>query len=287
MSGQIFMAMRRGEAMPNYSKLEQQLLNADQLALTADSRQPALGNLDEAGLFSLISRLQSAVAEAGPVGADGQKLAADILTAALRRAHGERRKRGLKPVATATEKTGTPAAKPAAKRKPASPARKPAGRSKAETRKPDLRTGSRRVAKAVKPATAVSETVATQPKPASAAETAKPKPAPRKPKAAQPAPVAAPAPVTTVSAEDEKARKKAVRKAAKKAANVAEKEARKAVRKAEKEAVKAARKAAKKAAKAADKVARKAERQAADPAKSKAAKPKSDKPKADKSKSKS
>ncbi|WP_374301542.1 hypothetical protein, partial [Paracoccus sp. (in: a-proteobacteria)] len=179
--------------MPNYTKLEQELLTAEQRALTDISRGAALGGLDDTALATLIADLESAVASAAPVGEDGQVSARELLSAALRRANAQQRKRKQAPQAAAadTAPARPAAAAKAAKRAPASPARKPAGREKAETRKPDLRTGLRRVAKAGTKSAAAKATpaeaeakLAAEPKPAAKAAptpkaAAKPKPAPK------------------------------------------------------------------------------------------------------------
>jgi hypothetical protein len=242
-------ARAKEEAMPNYSKLEQELLSAEQRALTENSRGTALGQMDDGGLSGLIADLEAALGQAGPRGENGQVTAADLLTNAARRAKAERRRRktasqdaGGKPAEDLAAKPKPPAK--SAKRKPASPARKPAGREKAEHRKADLRTGSRRVAKAgAKPAAPAHSDPA--PQAAAMAVTVKP--------VAPVVPV--PPPLTVDAAVPPKSKDKAVRKAAKEA----EKVARKAARKAEKDAVKAAEKAERKAARQATKAARKAE----------------------------
>lgn len=239
--------------MPNYTKLEEQLLGAAERDLTTQSRQPELGALDDGGVYRLIADLTTAqaAADAAPK-ADGRS-AADILAAALRRAHAERRKRGLKPKAADADKPVAKAAakpaligKPAVPRAPASPARKPAGRAKAEARKNDLRTGSHRVTKRRAKADAATDATPT-PSVVAPAATAQ---------VAEPAPVAGKEPST------KKLAKQAALKAAAKAAKAAEKDARKIARKVAKDAEKAARKAAKKAVKDADKAAKKAARKA-------------------------
>lgn len=255
--------------MPNYTKLEEQLLGPAERELTTQSRAPVLGTLDDAAIYQLIAGLAAAQATSTtPAGTEGRS-GADLLAAALRRVHAERRKRGLKPQAdAATKGVSKAAAKPAgaAKRVPASPARKPAGRAKAEARKNDVRTGSRLVSKlraktddAAEASVAAAKLVVASPL----------------------AEAAAPANADDVSRR--KLVKGAARKAAIKATKAAEKDARKIARKAakdaEKAAEKAARKAAKKAVKDADKAARKAEK-AGSPAKGKKAKAKPEKPEA-------
>jgi hypothetical protein len=127
-------------AMPNYSKLEQELLSAEQRALTENSRGPALGQMDDPGLSGLIADLEAALGQAGPRGENGQETAANLLVNAARRAKAERRRRKAAPQDAGSKPAEGIAAKPkppakSAKRKPASPARKPAGREKAEHRK--------------------------------------------------------------------------------------------------------------------------------------------------------
>lgn len=225
--------------MPNYVKLEEDLLSRPEHALAAASRRPAIEALDDTALVKLISDLEVARDAAGAPGAGEGVSRADLLAAALRRAHNERRKRGMKPAgrpaATGTGSTSTPAGAGAKKRAPraANPTRrKSAGRKSAEARKTDQRTGSRRVAKApAKPAIAraeaarIVETPGTEP-PAPAAETEQ-----------------------LVAAEAKAMRKaaKEAERAARKAAKEADRAAKKAERKATKDAEKAARKAAAKA----------------------------------------
>lgn len=231
------MMMRRdGGLMPNYTKHEAELLSEAEQALTTSSRAPALTELTDDALVDLISALEAALAKAGPRGEGGVKTKADLLKTALNRASAERRKRGLKPrlangaSAPAPKAAADKPAKPV-KAAPGSALRKPAGRKKAEARK-DLRTGSRRVAKApakADVAPAPTTTPAPEPRP-----TVSEPPKPGKPD-----------------------------KAARKAQRQAEKAAAKEARKAEKQAVRAAEKAERKAGKEAEKAARKAERQAA------------------------
>lgn len=274
--------------MPNYAKIEIDLLSADQQALCAATRRPAINALTDDALLVLLDNLATALAGAGPLGEDaGPVTPADLIVAAQRRAIAERRRRGIRvpggraPRAAKAKEAAVPAAKEPIKKVPAGssrPARvttrKPAGRKTAETRKTDLRTGlradTRRGAKAAsKPAavekittddvarkTADATVAAVKTKPAAA------KPAPVK----KPKPAATQADVTPVDSADadaRKARKKAAKQAARKAAKVAEKEAKQAARKAEKAAIRTARKAAKQAAKEAEKAARKAEAKAA------------------------
>lgn len=307
--------------MPNYARLERDMLTPDQQRLIGDSRGQGLRGMDDAALASLMTEIEAAMADAsdavarpetgdgtengngteGPEGTDPENEAAanggetgvsprGLLSLALKRVqreHDRRAKAGPaggmpddqpepgqsdgdeadkdappEDQASDAADTGTgadtddadqPAAGPAAlaatkpkavRRAPAQPARKPAGRKKAEPRKPDLRTGSRRVAKAKPVADG-----APKAEPAVAAASVPAAPAP------------APAPAPAVPADD-----KPSGKAGKKAAKEAEKSARKAGKKAEKAAKKAAKdlqKAEKAARKDADKAARKAERKAA------------------------
>lgn len=238
--------------MPNYTKLEEKLLGTAERDLTTQSRPPALGALDDAGVYRLIAQLDAAQAGADPAPQADGRSAADLLAVALRRVHAERRKRGLKPQADAGARPAVKAgAKPAAgaKRVPASPARKPAGRAKAEARKNDLRTGSRLVKKRRAKDDPVADTT--------------PAAVPRPVAPAKPAPVADPV-ATAVVAEPsaKKLARQAARKAAAKTAKAAEKDARKIARKVAKDAEKAAKKAAKQALKDADKAAKKAARKA-------------------------
>ncbi|MFN4129707.1 MAG: hypothetical protein ACK4GC_07810 [Paracoccaceae bacterium] len=252
--------------MPNYSKIEQDVLGPKQLELADQSRHPALAELDDAGIYDLLDRLRAERDAAETSASAGDPGPAEMMRAAIRRVEAERRKRGLRasrgaakptqPSAPATTKpTEKPTAKPVAKpkvsvavstRRKAASARKPAGRKPAEARKTDLRTEPHRI---------------------------------RKPHAAKAISAAAP-PQTIVDAPDndhlhvtrdstmtskdaEKAAKQAARKAEKEAAKVAEKAAAKAERLATKEAEKEARRAARKAEKDAEKEAAKAERRAA------------------------
>lgn len=212
--------------MPNYLKLEQELLSTAHRDLAEKSRQPAIGALTDAALLKLIADLDKARAGAGASGTDGKVTAADLFANALRRAATERRRRGLSPAASADAATGSApkaAAKPAAPRRGRKPAaRQATARKTTDTRKTDLRTGSRRVVKSAKPL---------------------PVTPPQKP-------------AQDASAKPETAPKPAIDKTARKAA----KETEKAARKAEKQALKAAEKARKKAVKEAEKAARKMEK---------------------------
>lgn len=250
--------------MPNDTMPDQDTLTDEQRTLTDNSRAPTLTGLDDAALLALIGNLKTAIAQAA---ADKQP-AVKTLRVSLRRVQTERRKRNLAlPPAPAADADTTSAPSPlpakapkVAKRAPATPARKPAGRKKSEARKPDLRTGSRRVAKAgANPAAATDEKPALLPQ---SMTTAKIKPGP------MPAPVTdepetAQAPVAGTDADGGTAMTKADRKAAKEAEKEARKAARKAERKAAKLAEKAQKKADKVALKAAEKAARKAEAKAA------------------------
>lgn len=240
--------------MPNYSKIEQDMLDPEQLELIRQSRPPALGQLDDAALYALLERLRAERDAAGPVPATDGPGPADVMRAAHRRVDTERRRRGLS--ADAVPETEPAAIRPAAPltpkitaatttRRKAATTRKPAGRKTSEARKTDLRTEPHRV---------------------------------KKPQAA---PVAAEPPVhdhlyvtrdnSMTSTDAEKAARKAARKAeketAKTADKAAEKAAAKAAAKAERQAAKAAekdaRRAARKAEKDAQKEAAKAERKAA------------------------
>lgn len=271
--------------MPNYTKLEQDMLTAEQRRLTDNSRGAALAALDDQSLLALIADLEDAARMAGPAGKDGQVSQRTLLSAALRRATAQRRKRKLAPPAVSSvasdpaRPAGSAASRPAAapkpaRRAPASPARKPVGREKAEVRKPDLRTGSRRIAKA-KPDKA--ETISpTDPK------------APAKPRAAKPRIAtgtsgtrpANPLGDTSKAAAPATSDARTVSKAERKAAKEAEKEVRKATRKAERKAAKLAEKTARQADKAARKAAEKAARKADAKAGGKAGKAKPGKAKA-------
>lgn len=221
-----------GDEMPNYARQEQDLLTETERALSGNSRQPALGALDDAALMGLIAALETARGTASEQMAAGGLSAAGLLDNALKRAHAERRKRKLNTDGSPREAaaaTGT-AAKPA-KRAPAGSRRVPSDRKTADPRKSDLRTGSRRVKKAPAAPRAVEQAEGNA------------VPAPE-----APAPVPAAAEAAASAPESAKQARKTRRQAEKAAAKAAEKEARKAARKAEKEAEKAARKAAKKAA---------------------------------------
>ena len=63
--------------MPNYSKLEQELLTPEQRSLLVNSRSPAIGKLDDSGLQGLMADLEAALGQAGPRGQNGQVVAAD------------------------------------------------------------------------------------------------------------------------------------------------------------------------------------------------------------------
>lgn len=151
--------------MPNYVKLEQELLSASDLKLARTSRRPAVEELTADELQQLILDLETARDAAGDAGSEGQLSNADLLGAALRRAHQERRNRGMKTarqvaIPAASGPAAPAAAKKRAPRETVSGRRKPAGRKTADTRKADLRTGSRRVVKApAKPAIAEAEAV--------------------------------------------------------------------------------------------------------------------------------
>ena len=51
--------------MPNYSKLEQELLTPEQRSLLVNSRSPAIGKLDDSGLQDLMADLETAMGQAG------------------------------------------------------------------------------------------------------------------------------------------------------------------------------------------------------------------------------
>lgn len=236
--------------MPNYAKREQETLNADQLALAEQSRQPALGALDDSAVLTLIADLRAALvaAETGPLSGDPGP--AEMLRSALRRVDIERRKRGLRmprakadaaAVAKPAVTPGTAPAKtaPTLKRKRATVTRTPPDRKPVEARKTDLRTEPHRVPR----------------------RQAKPDTTPPPPADAETLPVMRTPVMSDIEAQ--KAAKQAARKAQKEADKAAEKEAAKAAHKAEKAATKAAEKEAAKAAKDAAKEAAKAERRAA------------------------
>jgi hypothetical protein len=235
----------RGKLMPNYSKLEQDLLSNRLAKLVRASRAPELAALDDAALYRTITEIK---AEAGKTTAASQGAAPglfEILQAASRRLTTERRKRKLpaEPAAVTPPPPPAPkAATKAGKRAPASPARKPAGRKKSETRKADLRTGSRRIAKGKIPA-AIAAPVAV----VSGAETL--------PSAMDLADTETAA--VALDTGIDKARQKALKKAAKEAEKAARK-SRKAAEKAAKQAQKDAQKSARKAEKAARKLDEKA-----------------------------
>lgn len=234
--------------MPNYTRLEAELLTSEQGELIASSRAEALRALPDEELYQAIARLKTAIDEAGPAGTPDTPTAADLLNTALRRLHTERRRRKLpvqpadaagaavspKAKTSRAAKTTTPDAPAStAKRPPAQPTRKLSGRSKAEPRKTDLRTASRRVAKTKAPASEV------------------------EPQTATAAPIAAVQSPASDAKEATKTATKAKRKSEKETAKIA-KEAEKATRKAEKKAAKEAEKAAKEAEKAANKAEKKA-----------------------------
>lgn len=236
--------------MPNYSRLEKEILTPPQVALLATSRAPAIGALKDAALYRAIKELEAEIAQAGDKSDGGEVSAADLLITGLKRLHAERRKRKL-PVDPAAATAGPAAQKAASatRRAPASPARKPAGRAKSEARKPDQRTGSHRVATKKKLAAAMP----VAPAPADVATSATPA-------------LAASQPVLDAKElrkEARKAARKAERKAARQAEKAAEKDARKAERKAARQAERDAKQAEKQAAREAKKATRKAERAAA------------------------
>lgn len=250
--------------MPNHTRLEQQLLTQEELALTGSSRGAELRALDDAALGRLIRDLQQAAPRASWSGEDGQVSAGDLLAGALRRARSELRKRqkpgasaaaedrlpgaeaqpgGQRDAQTGAQAGGPPAAAAkTARRRPLTVARKPAGRKQAESRKTDLRTGSRRVSKAAaKPAADGTEprtAALPQPKPQP-----KPKPLPALAETTPPPQPAAASPSTATATPPADAAK-----AGRKALKEAEKEARKAARKAERKAARDVEKAARKAA---------------------------------------
>ncbi|MCS5603373.1 MAG: hypothetical protein NZ734_14395, partial [Paracoccus sp.] len=91
--------------MPNYTKLEKEILTPGQVALVAASRAPAIGALKDAALYRAIAEIEAEMTGAsGPV-TEGRPGAADLLATALRRLHLERRKRKL-PLAPATKAAG-------------------------------------------------------------------------------------------------------------------------------------------------------------------------------------
>lgn len=284
--------------MPNHARYEQDVLDADQLALTVRTRSPELGRLQDAEIAPLLDALRQARDKAKDQPSSADPAPSRLLAAAIRRVETERRKRNsLSGPADADGETArtAPAIKPplaaqAAKprRRAAASPRKPAGRKPAEARKTDLRTEPHRIAK--------------------------PK---SKPQAAAPAVTDVPADTAARKhpmplSDTEKAAKQATRKAEKDATKAAEKEAarearraeRKALKEAEKEQARVERRAQRKAekdaersaAKEAERAERKAARKSEKPAeekpkadkvkadKPKAAKTKADKPKADKPK---
>lgn len=228
--------------MPHSNSKEADILDGDQQALLRQSRQPALGQLDDAALMQLIADLTAARDNAGGPGNPGEKSPYDLLKGALNRAQGERRSRGLKPARAKKAKPDqadvASTAKAAAPRRTDAP-RKPAARKKAEARKNDVRTAPRRVAKSEKktaatvPVEPVSLGAATQPASAKAVGGGKGR------KAETP---------------EEKLARKAAEKEARRAARKAQKDA-------EKEAARAERRAARQAERAAAKQAEKAARQ--------------------------
>jgi hypothetical protein len=263
--------------MPNYSKLEKDLLDDRLSTLIAATRAPQISAQDDAGLHRLLAEIEAEMGRHSPATDAAQPGLYEILLAASRRVIAERRKRSrpAKPAAAkaaapakaeteaetapAAAKlpkattTKTPAAKSAAakpgKRAPASPTRKPAGRGKSETRKTDLRTGSRRITKAKVPAAAA------LPVPADEITL---------PEAVLPA--ADLDVIADIAASPDMVQEKALKKAGKDAEK-AERKARKAADKAAKQALKDAAKAERKAAKQARKAERKLEEATAKAAK--------------------
>ncbi|MFN3274599.1 MAG: hypothetical protein ACK41U_08005 [Paracoccus sp. (in: a-proteobacteria)] len=270
--------------MPNHSKIEQDLLDPEQLELIAQSRSPALGRLDDAEVHDLLDRLRAArdAAKATPPTDGPGPNPADMMRAALRRVDAERRRRGLATMPEtvksappakhppAMQPDDMPAASPAAAAKPAAAAnpkltppaatrrkaaasRKPAGRKSTEARKTDLRTEPHRIKKPHPAATVAEASVNDH------------------------LHVTRDNKMTMTDAE--KAAKQAARKAEKETAKAAEKAAAKAERQAAKAAEKEARRAARKTEKAAEKEAAKAERKAARKAEKQAEKTGEAKPK--------
>lgn len=151
--------------MPNYTQREQDVLTPDQLSLTVNSRQPALGQLDDAAILNLLDSLRAAQKAARVVDPSDDPAPASVLRAAIRRVELERRKRGV----SAREASGTriiPATISAATaRLPAvaTTRRKTAistlsGRKSSDARKTDQRTEPHRVGKMSAPAsTAVAD----------------------------------------------------------------------------------------------------------------------------------
>lgn len=237
-------------AMPDNTRLEEETLGPEHLALARQSRAPAIQALPDDAVHDLLDALREAAKSFGKPDDGVQGAAVTLLRAAIRRVEAERRKRGLRArpagAVPAVPAAAAPAVTPAAvkQRKPATLPRKPAGRKSTETRKADLRTEPHRLPRGKKPAPRALLPLNTDNDHLHVTRDR-----------------------TMPTKDSEKAVKQAERKAEKLAAKQAEKEAAKAERKAAKDAEREARRAARKAEKAAqkeaEKEARKAERKAA------------------------